>query len=62
MRRMQQLAGLDADAKPESKYSNGAVKAGYIEKSRNGERDEVLRTRIVREPLPKPDYDDSGLN
>lgn len=61
IKRMKQLAGIGS---PEGGPLYGRPQlVGHLDKGRAAETLEHIReTHVVREELPKPDYDDSGLN
>lgn len=74
-RRMKQLAGLapvpGVNYKQHNEYHQKMLEKNsrvqeYISQSHDprmkAEHDRIIKTKIVREQLPKPDVDDSGLN
>lgn len=71
IKRMQELAGVDRDRYSPNSYNafTRPQSVGYLAKpTAHGHslaervHDNVIKTKIVKEVLPKPDSDDSGLN
>lgn len=63
IKRMKQLAGIGPDAKdlgPD--FYHRPKQVGHIGAAASDEHERIIKTKIVREELPKPDFDDSGLN
>lgn len=68
-RRMQQLAGMDSKPNPRvqelERISRERQRLEYFHgtpATAQAQHEHIIKTKIVREELPKPDFDDGGLN